>query len=116
MGEFELAGELLWEWYLYSKSWKPALGYPGADPACRQSVSSKQHDTTTEIVEETCDRITIQRTDECVNELDGKYQNAIGCEMRNREVGAKVWHPKMGATYRESVEKIIPFMKKKNLL
>lgn len=116
MSDFEVADSLLWDWYLYSKTWRPHLGYPGCDPACRQSVSSKQYDSTTEIVEETCDRLTIQKTDECVNELEGKYHNAIGCEMKNKEVGFKVWRPQMGATYFEAVEKIIPFMRKRNLL
>lgn len=112
----QIADALLWEWYLYSKSWRPPLGMPGCDPACRQAKTSRQYDTTTEIVEDVCRRIEMESVEWCHDELNGVHRNAIGIEMKNREVKAKVWRSPVGAKYEEAIVAIIPFMRKKNLL
>jgi hypothetical protein len=110
------ADALLLEHYYWQKAWKAKLGYGNAAPECRQAVSSRQWDTTAEITSDTVDQIEMETVDWCVDALDGESRRIIGCEMRNREVAAKVWHSETGRTYADAVNAILPFMRKKNLL
>jgi hypothetical protein len=111
-----LADELLVEWYFWSSGYRPDLDMPGCAPACRDSTSSRQFDTTTEITRDLCDRLDMEAVQYCYDAISFPFQNAIGIEMRNRQVKVRVWRSVMGKTYEEAVAEIIPHMHKKNLL
>jgi hypothetical protein len=116
MDDTAKADALLVEHYYWQKTWKPKLGYGMCSPECRQSVSSRQWDSTADITREQADRADMDSVDWCMDELDGESRQIIGCEMRNRDAKASVWRPTTKRTYTEAVAIIIPLMRRKNLL
>jgi hypothetical protein len=110
------ADALLMEHYFWQKSWREKLGYGNAAPECRQSRSSRQWDSTAEIVDEAVTHLEMEAVDWCMDEIGGEYRQAIGVEMRNREAKVSVWRPTTKRTYTEAVAIIIPLMRRKNLL
>ncbi len=111
-----LADQLLLEWYEWSRSWRPNLGAPRCAPECREARTSRQWDSAAELTRETADRLDMEAVEWCVDAVSFPYQNAIGIEMKNRQVKAKVWRSPAGKTYQEALVQIVPFMRKKNLL
>lgn len=112
----EKADLLLVDWYVWSMSYRPALGVPGCDPACRQSTSSRQWDTTLEITREVADQLEIEAVQACYDALDLPYQVAIGIEMRNRMSRAAVWRSPYPQTYAQALDEIVPKMRARHLL
>jgi hypothetical protein len=116
----DIADELLLEWWHWSRQWKPKLGVPRISPACRESGSNRQWDNSSEISDEYERRTTMEAVKWCVESLPYEYDQAIGIEMRNREVNAKVWRPAVqvqcNITYEQAISRIIPKMKEKCLL
>jgi hypothetical protein len=110
------ADALLVEHYFWQKSYREKLGYGMCSPECRQSVSSRQWDSTADITREQADRLDMEAVDWCLDELAGELRQIIGVEMRNREAKVSVWRPTTKRTYTEAVAVIIPLMKRKNLL
>lgn len=114
--EIALADQLLLEWYEWSRAWRPHLGAPRCAPECREARTSRQYDDSSDLVRETADRLDMEAVEWCVDAVSFPYQNAIGIEMKNRQVKARVWRSVHGKTYTEALEQIIPHMRKKNLL
>lgn len=114
--EIALADQLLVDWYEWSRAWRPQLGAPRCAPECRQARTSRQYDDTSDLARESADRLDMEAVEYCVDAISFPYQNAIGIEMKNRQVKAKVWRSTQGKTYAEALEVIIPVMRKKNLL
>lgn len=110
------ADALLVEHYFWQKSWRPKLGYGRCSPECRESISSRQWDTTADITREQADRLDMEAVEWCIDELPGDLRQTINCEMRNREAKASVWRPASGRSYGDAVAAIIPLMRKKSLL
>jgi hypothetical protein len=108
--------QLLIEWYDWSKKLRMRLGYMPVSCGCLESPSSRQWDSTQEIVDELYQHETMEAIDWCVNELPSPMQNAIGVEMRNLEVGRQVRRPVMGGNYHDAISQIIPLMHKKCLI
>lgn len=111
----EKADSLLMEWHAWSRSWRPDLGVPGCAPECRGAASSRQWDSTTEIVDEACQKAEMDAVQWCYDALEFPYQNAIAIEMKNREVRAQVWQSRMGKSFDEALDAIMPIMRKKGL-
>jgi hypothetical protein len=111
----EKADLLLIEWYEWSSGYRPDLDVPGCSPACRDSRSSRQWDSTTDITRELADRLTMEAVQFCYDSIHFHFQNAIGVEMRNRLARVNVWRSPFGRTYDEALEAIIPHMRKKGL-
>lgn len=111
----EIADQLLTEWHRWSASWRPDLGVPGCAPECRQSRSSRQWDNTDEIVDGICLKTEMDAVQWCFDALAFPFQNAIAIEMKNREVKAQVWRSRMGKTYAEALDAVMPIMRKKGL-
>ncbi len=99
--EREQAEQLLMEWYQWAKRWRPFLGMPRVSAYCRESRTSRQYED-----EAGDDRVyanEMRAVQWCVNELPYSMQQAIGTEMRNREVGVRVWRNMAEASYEEAL-------------
>lgn len=106
---------LLIEWYDWSRGYRPSLGAPGCSPACRDSRSSRQWDTTCEIVRDLADVMEMAAVQAAYDAIHFHFQAAIGVEMRNKISRAKVWRSPFPETYTEALEKIMPEMRKRQL-
>ncbi len=110
----EQAEQLLTDWYRWSRSWRPALGAPRVAPYCRQSRTSRQYDEDAGF-----DRVFLhemEMVDWCVGELALPLQQAIGIEMRNRVVGAKVWQSSQSCRYGEALLAVMRLMTVRGIL
>lgn len=111
----EKADQLLMEWHAWTSGWRPDLGVPGCAPECRGAKSSRQWDSTSEIVDESCHKVEMEAVQFCFESIPFSFQNAIAIEMKNREVKLKVWRSMMGKTYEEALAVIVPIMRRKCL-
>lgn len=111
----EKADTLLIEWFRWSKVWRPNLGAPRIAPYCKQSQSSKKYDDTTDLNNDRVYQNEMKAVDFCVDAIEVSMQQAIGNEMRNREVRAKVWRSPANRTYEEALSAILPVMRKRGL-
>lgn len=110
----ELAEQLLMDWYRWSRSWRPALGAPRVAPYCRQSRTSRQYDEDAGF-----DRVFLhemETLDWCVAELPLPLQQAIGIEMRNREVQARVWRSTQAGRYSEALSAVMRLLVRRGIL
>lgn len=109
----EKADSLLMEWHRWSAAYRPNLGAPKIAPYCKQSTSSRQYDE-----EAAYDKVyhrQMEAVDFCMDAIEVAMQQAIGSEMRNREVKAKVWRSPSNKTYTEALDAILPVMRKRGL-
>lgn len=93
------------EWYQWTKRWRPFLGVPRVSAYCRESRSSRQYDEGAG--DDRVYRNEMKAVEWCVNELPMPLQMAIGTEMRNREVGVRVWRNQSGAGYEEAMTAVM---------
>jgi hypothetical protein len=121
----EIADSLLIEWYRWAKSWRPALGAPRISPTFQEHKQKHEDEKHKgwEISDETYEddayerlhKIEMEAIEYCVDALPVPLQQAIGTEMRNREVKAKVWRSPSNRTYTEALDAILPVMRKRGL-
>ncbi|HUG56771.1 MAG TPA: hypothetical protein VL002_00875 [Candidimonas sp.] len=111
----KIADELLEEWHAWAAQYRPALGVPGCSPASRQAQSSKQFQSTVEIAEDSIRKLEMENVEWCVDAIPLPCRQAIGIEMKNRAVRARVWSCPGAATYGEALEAILPVMKRRGL-
>lgn len=112
----EKADYLLVEWYEFEQSWRPKLGAPRLAPYCEQMVSSRQWDSSTDA---SCGRLHSNLMNSvafCVSQLSTPLRGAIGIEMRNRQVDARVWRQATGGTFEEALTAVVPIMSRAGLL
>lgn len=86
--------ELLFDWFEWSRSYAPALGHGGAEPACRGFQISRQwmdYDDLNEEVERNLTAMHGRAIEPMVLRLDTRYRLAINTAMSNFAVGASVW-------------------------
>jgi hypothetical protein len=113
----QLAEELLMDWHYHTTAWRPNLGYPAESPDFKQSKSSRQWDCANDIVDDLQKREEIKAVQYCYDAIEYVYQNAIGCELKNRYAGVSgVWRSKMGKTFDDAMQQIIPVMIRRGLL
>jgi hypothetical protein len=112
----EKADRLLLDWYEWSRQYRPDLDAPGCSPACRDSRTSRQWDSTTDIAREVADRMEMQAVQDSYDAIPLEYRSAIGVEMRNKLSKAKVWRSPYPQTYDEALDLIIPQMRKRGLI
>jgi hypothetical protein len=110
----ELAILLLEEWFDWCRKYRPALGAPRLAPYCRQFRSSRQYDD--EAAYAGLHVKKCESVDWCVGTLAVPMQQAIGAEMRNRQVKVKVWQMPQGVTFQDALEAVIPKMRDRGLL
>ncbi|MBW9336218.1 hypothetical protein FEE59_22125 [Herbaspirillum sp. RU 5E] len=112
------ADALLEEWHAWSATYRPALGIPGCSPSSRQAQSSKQWQSTSEIAEESARKAEMESVEWCIDALKLHQRQAIGIEMKNRAVAAKVWRASClrSVSYCEVLEAILPIMRRRGLL
>lgn len=107
---------LLIEWYDWSRGYRPDLDVPGCSPACRDSQTSRQWESTTDLARDLADLMELQAVQESYDAIHFHYQSAIGVEMRNKLAKAKMWRSPFEKTYEEALEQIIPQMRRRGLL
>lgn len=86
--------ELLADWYDFTLSYRPKLGYGRTDAACNGFRASRQWediDERTDRAEAALRKRTCEAVEACVMRLDLRARVAIQTEMRNRFSGAVAW-------------------------
>ncbi|MDN7894454.1 hypothetical protein QZM93_38295 [Burkholderia cepacia] len=84
--------DLLEDWYDWQQSYRPKLGYGGADPACREYRSGwRESSDLAEAADMRARKAVCEAVDACVSRLDLRGRVAIQTEMRNRVSGARSW-------------------------
>jgi hypothetical protein len=115
MDEREMADALLVEWHDWTASYRPALGGDRASATCRQALSSRQYEDSTEASCSGLHATEMKSVAFCVDQLPTAQQLAIGIEMRNRGSGARVWRNWHADTYENALEAIRPLMRRRGL-
>jgi hypothetical protein len=88
---------------------------PKVAPYCRQSASSKQYDDPTDLTHDKVYQNEMKAVDWCMDAIAVDMQQAIGTEMRNREIGVHVWRSPSKRTYSESLAAVMVVMRKRGL-
>lgn len=107
----EIADTLLIEWYRWEKTWRPALGAPRISPSCRGYQEDDRHNEDSDSYGEAHKR-EMSAVAFCVRTLAVPMQQAIGSEMKDREVKAKVWRSPSNNTFEQALHAILPLMRK----
>jgi len=110
-----LADDLLESWHHYSSSYRPNLGVPRIAPYCKQSKSSRQYETASDLTDQHMRKDLAESVEYCVDQLELRHRAAIGIEMKNRAVKARVWSCKSASTYAEALQAVLPIMRVKGL-
>ncbi len=111
-----LADRLLERWHYYTSIWRPNLGTPRIAPYCKQSKSSRQYEQISDLNANSMSKKELEDIDYCVAKLETRHSAAIGIEMKNRQVGARVWRCERASSYGEALGAVMPFMRIKGLL
>jgi hypothetical protein len=114
LSDREIADSLLIEWYRWAKAWRPHLGAPRVSTYCRDYRQDEKHNDESDGYERVHQK-QMETVDFCLGALEVSMQQAIGSEMRNREVKAKVWRSPSNRTYTEALDAILPVMRKRGL-
>ena len=112
--EEQQADELVTAWYRWAMSWRPHLGCPKTVPYCRQSKTSRQYDEDAGYEEYL--KLEMAAVECCVDKLPQALQMAIKTEMKNREVSARIWRDRWGASYKSVLRAVVPGLKEKGLI
>jgi hypothetical protein len=113
--ERRLAEELLVEWHDWTDSYRPALGMDRVSASCREALSGRQYEDSTEA---SCGRLhnnEMQSVAYCVYQLPIAQQIAIGIEMKNKTSRAKVWRSESADTYENALIAVCPIMRRRGL-
>lgn len=111
MKDTEIADSLLIDWYRWAKVWRPALGAPRISPSCRDYHQDEKHNEESDGYD-ALHKKEMKAVEFCVFALAVPLQQAIGTEMRNREVNAKVWRSPSNRSYSEALAAVMVGMKK----
>ncbi|MCA7085836.1 hypothetical protein K7G19_19795 [Cupriavidus sp. DB3] len=116
--------DLLVEWYEYEDSYRPALGYGRADPACRNYRPGRYRDSDelAELAERSARRQVCEAVGDCVRRLELRHRIAIQTVMRNWLSGATVWRAGRlngedpEAIYAEAKRALAPLLRARSLI
>lgn len=116
--------DILYDWYRYSQSYQPALGYGRADSTCRDFTISRQwmeYDELSEIVDHQLRAGIGKAVEPLMFELSLRHRIAIQTAMRNMEAGRTVWtnprHPEtQEQDYADAKTQLRPRLYAKGLL
>jgi hypothetical protein len=108
---WEIADTLLVEWHRWSKPWRPNLGAQRVSPYCKEYREDEKHNDESDGYEALHKR-EMEAVEFCVDSLAVPLRQAIGAEMRNREVNAKVWRSPSNTAYSEALHAALPKMKR----
>jgi hypothetical protein len=122
--EYDEIDDILFDWFKYSQSYQPALGYGRADSTCRDFTISRQwmeYDELSEIVDHKLREGIAKAVEPMIFELTLRQRMAIQTAMRNMEAGRDVWtNPRYPGTqewdYKEAKEALRPKLFAKGLL
>lgn len=90
--ELKAADSKLQAWWVYTRLRDSSHGYPKEAPYCREAVSSRQWESTSEIADAWRHSVEMEQVDEIINSPAlSLYRAAICSQMRNYESGAQVW-------------------------
>jgi hypothetical protein len=93
---YDALDDLLYDWFLWESGYTGAEGYSNQDKSFAQAQTSRQYESTAEILERQVTHYQMPVITACVHELLPDLQLAIRIEQRNR-TGPKVWrNPRAG--------------------
>jgi hypothetical protein len=108
------ADQLVWEWFEWSRRWRPHLGTPRVVPYCRQSRTSRQYDEFASY--DDVFTVEMQAVERCVEKLSMVHQQAIVFEMRKRGPQDSIDASFVSDTYLDSLNTILPLLLKEELM
>lgn len=111
LSDKEIADSLLIEWYRWSKAWRPHLGAPRIAPWAREYRQDEKHNDESDGYE-AAHKKEMEAVAYCLSAIAVSMQQAIGSEMRNREVKQKVWRSPSNHSFTEALSAVYPLMKK----
>jgi hypothetical protein len=111
----EKADQLLIEWFRWSAIYRPNLGVPRVAPYCQQSTTSKQYDDPGDLMYDRVYQTEMKAVDFCIDAIAVPMQQAIGTEMRNRQVKARVWRDPGNKSFSAALDAVIVVMRKRGL-
>jgi hypothetical protein len=121
---FDEIDDILYDWFKFSQSYQPALGYGRADSTCRDFTISRQwmeYDELSEIVDHQLREGIAKAVEPLIFELTLRQRMAIQTAMRNMDAGRTVWtNPRYPETqerdYAEAKELLRPKLFAKGLV
>lgn len=111
----EIAESLLMDWYRWSAAYRPKLGAPRVAPYCKESQTSKQYDDPEDLIHDRVYQAQMEAVDFCVDAIEVPMQQAIGIELKNREVGRSVWRCERATSYGVALDAVMVVMRKRGL-
>lgn len=111
--------DLLYDWFLWETGYSGSEGYSNQDKSFSKAQSSRQYESTAEILESQVAAYQMPVITACVDELRGDLRLAIRVEQLNR-LGTKVWrNPRAGdlqpAMYAEAKVEIEPKLRRRGV-
>lgn len=88
--DYDALDDLLYDWFLWESGYSSSEGFSNQDKSFSKAQSSRQYETTHEILESQVSAFQMPVVTACVDELPSDLQIAIRIEQRNR-LGPKVW-------------------------
>lgn len=89
--DFDALDDLLYDWFLWEGGFNLVRGFSSEDKSFSKATSSRQYESTTDILEQQVTDYQMPLVAACIDELDGDARLAIRIEQRNR-MGPVVWH------------------------
>lgn len=111
--------DLLYDWFLWETGYSGSEGFSNQDKSFSKAQSSRQYETTADILESQVTAYQMPVITACVDELRGDLRLAIRVEQLNR-LGARVWrNPRAGdlqpAMYIEAKAEIEPKLRRRGI-
>lgn len=117
---YDSLDDLLYEWFIWENGYNAVKGYGGADKSFMNVVSSRQHDSTIEILERQVVQYQMPVIQTCIQELSGDSRLAIRIEQSNRYGPSVYRNPRAGddqpAAYAAAKREITPLLKRRGIV
>ncbi len=88
--QYDALDDLLYDWFLWETGYAGSEGYSNQDKSFSKAQSSRQYESTVDILQSQVVAFQMPVVTACVDELMSDLQIAIRIEQRNR-LGQKVW-------------------------
>lgn len=86
-----LLNDLLAAWHCYCRGYKWVIGYKSTAAGFGDVISSRQWDSTHEVLDRDVDSTRLQTIDFHINEMQPDYRTSLQIQARNLATGANVW-------------------------
>ncbi|MCK4125457.1 MULTISPECIES: hypothetical protein [Ralstonia solanacearum species complex] len=116
---YDALDDLLYDWACWERMYSATRGFSAVDKTCAAARSSRQWQTTDEILDAGVFAWQMEQVEACVDELGSSHQLAIRVEMMNRQ-GPAVWRNprapvRQQAVYAEAKAAIRPILERRGV-